>query len=132
MLLLGARQETGRIDQGHQRNVEGVAEADKTRALIRGVDIQHTGQVIGLVGDNAHRVAIQAAKANHQVAGVFRLYFQELAIIHQRFDHFAHIIRALRVVRTILASSGTSRRGIIDCREKGGGSQVVGRQVGQQ
>src|SRR5712692_9142549 len=46
---------------------ERVAEAHKPRSLHRGVDVEHARQHGWLVGHDAHRSAVQARKAHHNV-----------------------------------------------------------------
>ncbi len=62
--LVGAGQESGNVFENHQRNVEGVAEADKTRPFQRTVDIQHPGKMLGLIGHHADGITIEAGKTN--------------------------------------------------------------------
>jgi hypothetical protein len=63
IFLCGARQEARHVDEGHDRDVEGVAEADKARGLARGIRVEHAGQHHRLVGDEAHRAAGDAAES---------------------------------------------------------------------
>jgi len=44
-LLLGARQEARHVDEGDDRDVEGVAEAHEARALAGAVDVDRLGAV---------------------------------------------------------------------------------------
>ena len=52
-----ARVEAGRVDEGEERQVEGVAERDEPRALLRGRDVERAGDRQRLVGDDADRAA---------------------------------------------------------------------------
>ena len=67
VFLRGARQEARHVDEGHDRNVEGVAEAHEARGLARGVDVEHAGEHHRLVGDEAHGAAGDAAEAGDDV-----------------------------------------------------------------
>ena len=69
MFLRGARHEARHVDEGDDRDVEGVAEAHEARGLARGVDVQHAGQHLRLVGDEADRAAVDAAEAGDDVLG---------------------------------------------------------------
>ena len=53
VLLVDAGQEARDVDEGDEGDVEGVAEAHEARRLLRGVDVEHAGQVRGLVRDDA-------------------------------------------------------------------------------
>ena len=55
VLLLHARQEARHVDEGDQRDVERVAEADEPAGLGRGVDVDRARQHRRLVGDDADR-----------------------------------------------------------------------------
>jgi hypothetical protein len=70
VFLRGARHEARDIDEGDDRNVEGVAEADEAGGLDRGLDVQAAGQHQRLVGDDADRMTIHAAEADDDVLGV--------------------------------------------------------------
>jgi hypothetical protein len=99
VFLLDARQEARHIDEGDDRDVEGVAEADEARGLVGGVDVEHAGLHRGLVGDDADAVAADAPEADHDVRGVAGLDFEEVAEIHHRGDHLEHVVGLLGVDR---------------------------------
>ena len=62
-ILLGcARQEARHVDKRHDRDVEGVAEADEARGLAGGVTVEHACQHHRLVGDEADGAAGDAAE----------------------------------------------------------------------
>ena len=65
-LLGGAGQEAGHVDEGHERDVEAVAEADEARRLHRRVDVQAAGQVRGLVGDDARPAGRPGARSRRR------------------------------------------------------------------
>ena len=44
VLLVDAGQEAGHVDEGHQRDVEGIADLHEAGRLLRGPDVQHAGQ----------------------------------------------------------------------------------------
>ena len=67
-LLLDAGQEARHVDQGHQRDVEDVAEADEARALVGRVDVERAGLLHRLVGDDADHDALDAREADDEVA----------------------------------------------------------------
>jgi hypothetical protein len=76
-----ARHEARHIDEGDDRNVEGIAETNETGGLDRGLDIQTAGQHQRLVGDDTDRVTIHAAKADDDVLGVIGLQLEEVIVV---------------------------------------------------
>ena len=66
-LLGGSGQEAGRVDEGADRQVEGVAEAHEAGSLDRGASVEHPGQHRRLVGHDADRPAVHPSEADHQV-----------------------------------------------------------------
>jgi len=82
VLLLGARHKTRCIHEREQRDMKGIAKADKARTFIRGVNIQHASQHFRLVGDHSHGFAAQAGKTYHQVGGITALHLEELTAVH--------------------------------------------------
>ncbi len=61
--------------------MEGVAKPNETSSFVRRIDIQDTGQVIRLVRNHANRRPIHPAEADHNIFGILRHHFQELALI---------------------------------------------------
>src|SRR5829696_6230997 len=51
-LLVAAGAEPGRVDEREDRQSEGVAEADEPPALLRPLDVEGAGELIGLVGQH--------------------------------------------------------------------------------
>ncbi len=98
VLLAGAGQEAGHIHQRHDGDVEGVAETDKTGTLAGSVDVQHTSQILGLVGHNTHGHTVETGEADDEVRGIQRLDFQELAVVHNAVDDILHVIRHIGIV----------------------------------
>jgi len=62
-LLLRPREEARHVLENDQGDVEGVAEADEPRPFDRGVDVEHAGQMIGLVRDDADGAPAEAGEA---------------------------------------------------------------------
>ena len=99
IFLLGARHEARHVDEGDDRNVETVAEAHEAGRLARGVDVEHAGQRHRLVGDEADRGALDAAKAANDVSAEIRADLEEVAFIGDLHDQFLHVIGRVRVWR---------------------------------
>ena len=57
MLLTHAWQKARCVSQRDQRNIETIAETDKARPFVAGINIQHAGQHLWLLGDDTHHVA---------------------------------------------------------------------------
>src|SRR6476620_11713543 len=69
ILLVGAGKESWNFDEGDDRNVEAVAEADEARGLPRGVAIEHAGKHHRLIGDDADGAPLEPREAHHNVLG---------------------------------------------------------------
>ena len=67
LLLRGAGQEAGHVDERDDRDVEGVAEADEARGLDRGVDVEDAGERARVVGDDADGMAAEPGEAADDV-----------------------------------------------------------------
>ena len=81
VLLGGAGQEARDVLEGHERDVEAVAEAHEARGLHRGVDVEAAGQVGGLVGDDADRAAAEPAEADDDVRREVGVDLEEVAVV---------------------------------------------------
>ena len=68
-LLVGAWEETGDVHEADYGNVKGVAHANEPGCLVRGIDIQHTGEVVGLLGDDADGLSGHSGKPHDNVLG---------------------------------------------------------------
>ena len=99
VLLACARQEARHVDERHQRNVEGIAEAHEARALAAGVAVEHAGVNAGLVGHHADRLAVEARKADDDVAREVALDFHEFPIVDNGADDLVHVVGHVGVVR---------------------------------
>ena len=98
VLLGGARQEARHVDKGHERDVEGVAEAHEARALVGSVDVQSAGHHLRLVGDHAHWLAVEMGESDHDVHRVEGLRLQELAAVDDHRDDVLDVVWLLGVV----------------------------------
>ena len=81
IFLRCAGQEAGYIDKGDDRNRKGITEPNKARAFATGIDIQASGQHHRLVGDEAHGLAVESAKAYDNVGGKLFLNFEKILFI---------------------------------------------------
>jgi len=65
-----ARFEARRVDEGEDRQVEGVAGLHEAGGLAGGLDVERARPLEGLVGDDTHGPAAEAPVAGHHVGGV--------------------------------------------------------------
>ncbi len=92
MLLLGSGQKPGNVHQGHQGDVEGVAEPDEARRLVGGVDVEATGQNPRLIGNQPHAASVDAGKPDDDVGGVQGVHLHELPFVDQRGDDVPDVV----------------------------------------
>ncbi|ENN89690.1 hypothetical protein RHSP_69692 [Rhizobium freirei PRF 81] len=98
IFLRRAGQETGHVDQGQDRNVEGVAETNEPCGFARGVDVETAGQHHRLIGDDANRLPLHAHEAGDDVAREGCLQLEEFALIGKGVDQLLHVIRLVGAV----------------------------------
>jgi len=77
IFLRRARKEARNIHKGHERNVEAIAEADKSRRFPACVAIKHSGEHDRLIGNNPDRGAPKASKACDDVFCIGRPEFRK-------------------------------------------------------
>src|SRR3546814_17139958 len=99
MLLRDAGKEAGDVDEGDDRNIEGVAEADEARRLFRAGDAEHAVEHPRLVGDDADREALDPAEAEDDDGGVGGLDLEEIALVADVPDQLVTIAGRVGTVR---------------------------------
>ena len=115
-LLLRARQEARHVDEGDDRDIEGIAEAHEPRGLARGIDVEAARQHHRLVGDEAHGAAGHAAETDHDVSRPLRRQLEEVTLVHDLQDQFLDVVglvgilRHQRIERGIVAVRRVERR----------------------
>ena len=67
-----SRKITRRIDKCYEGNIEGIAETDETRGLIRSVDVKTAGLRHGLVGNDSYGIAIETGETGNDIARKLR------------------------------------------------------------
>src|SRR5262249_52885314 len=92
VLLVGSRQESRDVDKRNQRNIEAVAGPHESRPLLAGSNVEHSGQMFRLVGNDAHWVPPQARKAHDEILAEFILPFQECVLVYDGLNHGQHVI----------------------------------------
>ena len=71
----------GHVDERDERDVERVAGADEARRLHRRVDVEHAGERLRLVADDADDVAAEPREAADDVLGAALVHLEELAVV---------------------------------------------------
>ena len=99
VFLCRAGHETRYINEGDDRDVIGIAEADEAGGLDRALDVQAARQDHRLVGDDAHGLAFHAGEADDDVLGVVGLQLEEVAVIHRLDDQLLDVVGLVRVGR---------------------------------
>ena len=99
----------------------------KRAPLLRGVDVEHAGQDLGLVGDEADGLAVEPAEADDDVLGPLRRDLEEVRLVDDLEDQLLHVVGRVGVGR----DQGVEGRlvavgGIV------GGPRRDGRAVGQR
>ena len=131
LLLLQTRQVTGRVHDEHQRHVVGVADADETGGLVRGVRVETTRQLHRLVGDHTDRPAVHTGETGDDVRSEVRQHLEEVLVIEDAGEHVGHVVTGVRVIRDDIEQLGVGLvRFIADRPElrrrfEGRGRQVV-------
>ena len=92
VFLVDTGEESGDIDEGHDGNVEGIAEADETSTLDGGVDVQATSELERLVGDDTDSAAFHATETDDNVLGEVGRDFEELVVIDDHLQQLLHIV----------------------------------------
>ena len=92
VFLTCAREESRNVNQGNQWNVECVAEANKASALARSVAVEHAGKIFRLVGNDTHRLAVEASETYDDVLGVVCRHFKEFAVVDDCCDNVVHVV----------------------------------------
>src|SRR5271167_3250398 len=92
VFLLDAGQETGNVNEGQQRQVEGIAEAYEARHLVRGVNVEHTRQYARLAGHDAHGSSLHTSKTDHNVGGKAGLDFEEILVVDNALEDAANVV----------------------------------------
>lgn len=87
-----------------------------------------------LVGDDAHRAALDPAEAGEDVRREQRLRLEELGVVQDVFDHAVHVVRLVGAVRDQRVQLAVLVRQlqVRVLGERGGLAEVVRRQVGEK
>src|SRR5215475_13400266 len=92
MLLRSSGQEAGDVDEGNDRDLERIAEANEPRRLARGRDVEDARQHHRLVGHDAYGAAFHATEASDDIGGVRGLDLEEVAFVDHLPYELMHVI----------------------------------------
>ncbi len=97
MFLVHTRQETGRVNEGHDRQVESVAEAHHPADFICRVDIHHTRHAGRFLGNDANRSAAKARQPDDGIGRKTRLNLEERPAVHDLLNRGMQAVGFVRV-----------------------------------
>src|SRR6266700_3533990 len=97
VFLASAGEETGDIFESNQGNVEAIAEAHKTRAFDRRIDVERSSKKCGLIGDDANRASVHARKSYDNVFRVVLVHFEKISIVNYGADHVLYVVGKIRL-----------------------------------
>ena len=92
-------QEARHVDEGDERDVEGVAEAHEARGLDRAVDVEHAREHLRLVGDDADGAPVEAREADDDVLRAVLVDLEERAVVDDAVDDVVHVVGLVRACR---------------------------------
>jgi hypothetical protein len=93
----GADHEAGHVGEEQQRQAERVAQPDEVRGLVGRVDEEHAALLLGLVGDDADRPAVEAREADDELLGPARVDLEERLRVDERVDELLDVERLVLV-----------------------------------
>src|SRR6186997_3703569 len=92
LLRLRPDHEARRIAQGHDRDVEGVAELHEARRLVAGRRIDRTAEMLWIVGDQAERFALDTDESRDHAGAEIPPDLQNRALISEQIDHRSDVV----------------------------------------
>src|SRR6266571_7438346 len=132
VLLDGAGQEPGHINEGHKRNVKAVAKANEAPSFDRGIDVENASQMGALVGADAYWATTEPGEADDHIAGKILVDLQEIVFVHHCLDNVLNIVRLGGVIRNDGVQLLIAAIGIIAGRPERRVFPVVARQEAQE
>ena len=132
VFLVTARQEARYVYQVQQRNVESIAEANKTRGFVGCVDIQAASHYFRLVCNDTYGLTIHTCKASDNIGCPILLGFIEFTVVYDGFDYVFHIICLVGVIRKQCIQGVINTHRVVTGFYDRSAFHVVGRQEAQQ
>ena len=99
VFLVRARQEARYVDKGDDRDIEGIAEADKAGCFVRRIDIEAASQEFRLVGNDPYGLAVETGKAGDHVEGIVFKNLIDIAVIDAGTQDVEHVVCSRIAVR---------------------------------
>ena len=98
VFLVCAAEEARNVHEGHQRDVEGIAETHEAGCLAGSVDVQAASKYARLVGHDSDAPSAHMGEADYDILGVVLVDFEELSVIHDGGNDAVHIVGLVRIV----------------------------------
>ena len=93
MCLVDTGQKTRYVDEGHQRDVEGIAGPDEPRGLDRCIDVECAGEHGRLLCDDPDAATPESREPDDDVLRPAGLDLEEPAIVHDPPQDVMHVVR---------------------------------------
>src|SRR3954463_3289253 len=84
--------EPGGVDERQQRDVERVAPLHEARRLLRRLDVERSGPLDRLVGDDADGVTVESAERGHDVGRVVCPQLEAAVLVEHVVDHVTNVV----------------------------------------
>jgi len=120
VLLVYTWQEPGGVNKRHERDIEGITEAYKSRDLIRSVNIDGSSKRAWLLSDNSNGAAIKPCESHYSICRKSWLYLKKRIPVNHSPDHLVHIVRFFTSSGMIVFNSLSIRKGSSDGAIHGG------------
>src|SRR4030095_15654916 len=86
------------VNEGHNRNIEAVAEAYEASGFGRSINIQDPGEESRLVGDDADRSATEPGEADHHITGKILVHFKKVVFVYDGADDVFNVIGLVGII----------------------------------
>ena len=110
------------VYEGHERDIEGITEADEASSLTRSIAVEGTCHDHRLVSYDTDALTIEASEADDDVLSPVTVDLEELTIVDDGTDDIIHIVALVGLIRddgveyiidTIDGIRGLDTRGIL-------------------
>ena len=132
VLLSYSREKSGHVYKRDNRDVEAIAEADKSCGLCGGVDIQASSKHLRLVGHHSNAAPVEPGKTDDDVLCEMFLHFEKGSRIDNRLKHFQHVVRFVWMLGDDRVEGFRRSQRIVVGLAQGGILEVVRRKISHQ
>ena len=98
VFLIDAGQESGHVNQIHQRQIKRVAKTNEPRRFVRGVNVQATRHNRRLIRDNADTSSAETRKARDDIRREMLMDFVKFAVVDNHADNVFHVVRRIGII----------------------------------